>query len=123
MNSVGERIKMLRIKARLTQQQLADKVGGISASAIGMYEQGRSNPDMERIIRLCEVFSVSTDSLLGVKEEATDASEILDELKERVSKSNKLTVNGATMSEDEREKLLQAIEFIRTVVLSEQRTE
>lgn len=123
MNSVGERIKMLRIKARLTQQQLADKVGGISASAIGMYEQGRRNPDMERIIRLCEVFSVSTDSLLGVKEEATDASEILDELKERVSKSNKLTVNGATMSEDEREKLLQAIEFIRTVVLSEQRTE
>lgn len=114
---------MLRIKARLTQQQLADKVGGISASAIGMYEQGRRNPDMERIIRLCEVFSVSTDSLLGVKEEATDASEILDELKERVSKSNKLTVNGATMSEDEREKLLQAIEFIRTVVLSEQRTE
>ena len=123
MNSVGERIKMLRIKARLTQQQLADKVGGISASAIGMYEQGRRNPDMERIIRLCEVFSVSTDSLLGVKEEATDASEILDELKERVSKSNKLTVNGATMSEDEREKLVQAIEFIRTVVLSEQRTE
>ena len=123
MNSVGERIKMLRIKARLTQQQLADKVGGISASAIGMYEQGRRNRDMERIIRLGEVFSVSTDSLLGVKEEATDASEILDELKERVSKSNKLTVNGATMSEDEREKLLQAIEFIRTVVLSEQRTE
>lgn len=119
MSFIGKRIKQLRIKEGLTQQQLADKMGGISASTIGMYEQGRRNPDMERIIRFGEIFSVSTDNLLGVKEEINDATEIFAELKERVSKNDSLTINGAVMTEGSREKLLQAIEFISNVVLSQ----
>ena len=119
MSFIGKRIKQLRIKEGLTQQQLADKMGGISASTIGMYEQRRRNPDMERIIRFGEIFSVSTDNLLGVKEEINDATEIFAELKERVSKNDSLTINGAVMTEGSREKLLQAIEFISNVVLSQ----
>lgn len=122
MNSIGERIKMLRMQAGLTQQQLAERVGNISASTIGMYEQGRRSPDMERIIKFGEIFSVSTDCLLGVKDDTTDASHIIEELKQKVSQSNKLTLNGAIMSDESRDKLLKAIEFISSVVLYESKT-
>ena len=118
MSIIGDNIKALRIKAGLTQQQLADKLGGISSSTVGMYEQGRRTPDMDKIIRLGEIFSVTTDSLLGVREESHEATEILAELKEKVSKSGILTLNGAVMNEESREKLLKAIEFISSVVLN-----
>lgn len=117
MSFIGYKIKSLRMKAGLTQQQLAEKLGGISASAVGMYEQGRRTPDMAMVVRLGELFGVSTDSLLGVKGESVEAIEILAELRNRVSNSEVLTLNGAVMTEESREKLLKAIEFIGNVVL------
>lgn len=117
MSFIGDKIRALRIKAGLTQQQLAEKLGGISASTVGMYEQGRRTPDMAMIIRLGELFGVSTDSLLGVREESCETTEILAELKDRVTNSEVLTLNGAVMNAESREKLLKAIEFISNVVL------
>lgn len=122
MSSIGERIKQLRIRAGLTQQQLAEMVGGTSASAIGMYEQGRRSPDMERIVKLCEIFSVSTDYLLGVDEHNVDASKIIEELRIKASQSNCLTLNGAVMNDESRERLLKAIEFISSVILPDGET-
>ena len=122
MSSIGERIKQLRIRAGLTQQQLAEMVGGTSVSAIGMYEQGRRSPDMERIVKLCEIFSVSTDYLLGVDEHNVDASKIIEELRIKASQSNCLTLNGAVMNDESRERLLKAIEFISSVILPDGET-
>lgn len=122
MSSIGERIKKLRIKAGLTQQQLAVMVGGTSASAIGMYEQGRRSPDMERIVKLGEIFSVSTDYLLGVDEHNVDASSIIEALRMKASQSNCLTLNGVVMNDESRERLLKAIEFISTVILPDSET-
>lgn len=119
MSSIGNRIKNLRIKAGLTQHELAEKLGGISASTVGMYEQGRRTPDMEKIILLGKIFSVSTDCLLGVSDESTEAMDLFDELRDKVSNNNRLTVNGLAMSEESREKLLKAIEFISNVMLSQ----
>ena len=117
MSAIGNRIKALRIKAGLTQQQLAEKLGGISASAIGMYEQGRRTPDMAMVIRMGELFGVTTDSLLGVRGETVEATEIIAELKNKVTSSEVLTLKGSIMDDESREKLLKAIEFISNVVL------
>ena len=118
MSSIGERIKKLRISAGLTQHELAKMVGGVSASAIGMYEQGRRTPDMERLIKLSEIFNVSTDRLLGVDDE-NDATRIIEELKFKVNQNENLKLNGAVMNKESREKLLKALEFISNVILSD----
>ena len=118
MSSIGERIKKLRISAGFTQHQLAKMVGDMSASAIGMYEQGRRNPDMERIIKLSEIFSVSADRLLGIDDE-NDASRIIEDLKVKVNQNENLKLNGAVMNKEAREKLLKALEFISNVILSD----
>ena len=65
MNGTGQKIRALRISKGLTQGALA-KLLGVSPSTVGMYEQGRRKPDGNMLIKLCEVFSVTSDSLLGV---------------------------------------------------------
>ena len=60
---LGPRIAALRRTAGLTQSQLADRLG-ISPSAVGMYEQGRRQPAADVLVKLAEIFEVTTDFLL-----------------------------------------------------------
>lgn len=60
---LGPRIAALRKEAGLNQQELAARLG-VSASAIGMYEQGRREPSAQTLIAMAEIFNVSTDFLL-----------------------------------------------------------
>lgn len=59
------RLKELRIECNLTQEQLS-KIINLTQSTIAGYENGSKSPSMETIILLAELFSVSTDYLLGV---------------------------------------------------------
>lgn len=60
---LGQRIALLRRHAGLSQAELAARMG-ISASAVGMYEQGRREPSVDALVMLSEIFQVSTDYLL-----------------------------------------------------------
>lgn len=60
---LGTRIAMLRKQHGTSQKELADRLG-ISASTIGMYEQGRREPSADRLVEMAAVFGVSTDYLL-----------------------------------------------------------
>ena len=68
MNEFGKRLKALRKKAGLTQQQLADKIW-VSKAAISNYELYERTPSPEILIKLANAFHVSTDYLLGHKPE------------------------------------------------------
>ena len=57
------RLKELRESKHLTQADLG-KILKISPSTIGMYEQGRREPDGETLKRFSKLFNVSTDYLL-----------------------------------------------------------
>lgn len=60
---LGERIGVLRRAKGLSQAELADRLG-ISASAMGMYEQNRREPSVQTLVRLAQELQVSTDFLL-----------------------------------------------------------
>ncbi len=57
------KLKQLRNKAGLTQQELADALN-ISRSTIAGYEAERKQPSYEMMVRLSRFFNVSTDYLL-----------------------------------------------------------
>ncbi len=57
-------LQTLRKDIGLTQKQLASMLG-IAHNTVGMYEQGRRAPDLEAVVKLAEIFTVSTDYLLG----------------------------------------------------------
>lgn len=60
---LGKRIADLRRKRGLKQSALAKKLG-LSASAVGMYEQGRREPSIPIIVALAEELGVTIDYLL-----------------------------------------------------------
>ena len=57
------RIIILRKQAHMSQLQLAEALC-VSASTIGMYEQGRRSPGLDVLIRMSRVFGVSLDYLI-----------------------------------------------------------
>ncbi len=77
---LGARISLLRRRSGLSQKQLAHAVG-VSASAIGMYEQERRVPSVELLIQMAELFSVSTDFLLTGRSAARDSQALRDMLR------------------------------------------
>ena len=75
----GNRLKTLRIKKKLTQQQLADLLG-LTKSVISAYENGLRYPAYDVLIKIARIFKVSTDYLLGVEiKREIDTSVLTDE--------------------------------------------
>ena len=60
---LGARIAVLRRAKGWNQSDLAKKLG-VSSSAVGMYEQGRRQPAADVLVKLAEIFEVTTDFLL-----------------------------------------------------------
>lgn len=57
-------LKELRENKGLTQSELAEMLS-VSPSSIGMYEQGRREPDSETLRKISSFFDVTIDYLLG----------------------------------------------------------
>ena len=62
----GQRLAALRVKSGLTQVELAKRLG-MTQKAIDYYERRAEKPSIELLVALAEVFSVSTDEILGLK--------------------------------------------------------
>ena len=60
----NERLKELREKNNLTQEQLAKK-SGISSRMIQRYEYGTSRPRLDAADKIAKALGVTTDELLG----------------------------------------------------------
>ncbi len=63
MNHIAKNIRHLRKLKNYTQEQLADEVQ-MTRSKIGSYEEGRSDPPIEMLIRFSEYFSLPIDVLV-----------------------------------------------------------
>ncbi len=62
--AVGERIAMLRKEMRLTQAELAERIGS-ERRVIAAWESGGRLPDVESWIKLAAEFGVSCDFIAG----------------------------------------------------------
>lgn len=65
--NIGERIRELRKKANMTQEAMAERLM-LSPQAISRWEKGTAMPDITLLPAISEMFSVTTDYLLGVKD-------------------------------------------------------
>jgi len=63
----GDKLKALRTEKKLTQQQLAEKLGLVKGS-ISAYEKNAKYPSVSILIKLCTLFNVSADYLLGLSD-------------------------------------------------------
>lgn len=56
----GERLRVLRVAAGMTQQQLADRLG-MKATNITRLEAGGRTPSWETVLRIAKVLGIPTD--------------------------------------------------------------
>jgi transcriptional regulator with XRE-family HTH domain len=65
LHTFGERLRELREERDLKQKEVADALF-ISNKMLSSYERNISQPPIDMLIRICEYFRVSADSLLGI---------------------------------------------------------
>ncbi len=63
---IGNRIKTLRKKVKLTQKELATHVG-ITEQGVSKWERGEALPDISKLLPLSEILGINVDELLGKK--------------------------------------------------------
>ena len=70
-----EQIYRLRTARGLSQEGLAERLG-VSRQSVSKWETGAAVPDLERLMKLCDLFGVSLDELTGrTAERAGDKAE------------------------------------------------
>lgn len=65
-----KRLYDLRTDHDLRQEDVA-KILNISGQAYGMYENGKRNLPIEALVTLCKFYNVSSDYILGLREDIT----------------------------------------------------
>lgn len=68
-NVTGKRLEKLREARGYSKQKLSEMVGMKSYTSITGWENGSSLPRGREIIKLCKIFNVSSDYLLGLSDE------------------------------------------------------
>jgi len=60
---LGLKIKKLRIKREITQEDLAFKIG-VDRSYMGFIERGERNPTLKRLMKIAQALKVSLSELV-----------------------------------------------------------
>lgn len=63
----AERLKELRKNEKITQAQLANKLG-VAQSNVSDWENNIARPEYENLAKLAQIFDVTTDYLLGLSD-------------------------------------------------------
>lgn len=61
----GEILRKCRKKAKLSQEKVAEIIN-TSRSNISKYENEELEPNIETIIKFCELYEITSDELLGI---------------------------------------------------------
>ena len=71
--TLGERICQYRVERRLSQQEVAEKLE-VSRQSVSKWETDGAVPELDKLVKLCELFGVGLDELVrGDKPRELDA--------------------------------------------------
>lgn len=76
MNNFSEKVKEARIAKKLTQKELAEKIG-VSDARIRQYESNKGFPSAEVLFKICLELDVSADWLLGLPAKSNTTNEAM----------------------------------------------
>lgn len=113
---LGENIAKLRRQHKLSQYDLADRLG-FSRGKLANYEQGSRQPDFDTLKKIADYFEVSTDYLLGRTEDTTIYKQILttnyDKEIEKLLEDPELGLWYKELMDSPEENRQQALDFLR----------
>ena len=82
--TLGEKLKELRIKENLSQEDLAIKLN-VSRQAVSKWEQNLSLPDTNNLILIAKIFHVTLDELVNYNDNLNTNSEVKENKEKEIS--------------------------------------
>ncbi|MGM8141115.1 helix-turn-helix domain-containing protein [Enterococcus italicus] len=114
LDNFGARLKDLRLRAKLTQQQLGNIVH-VSKVSISGYERGERSPDTETLRNLANYFEVSVDYLLngdnGYSKQRNDSFDLAAKEKDKIETIAAHIDDDVT--DEQMDDILNYIDFIK----------
>lgn len=92
--TLAEKIALLRKQKGWSQEELADKMD-ISRQSVSKWESAQSVPDLDKIIKISNIFAVSTDYLLKEEGESEDFSSGREERRDEGEKVRNVSLEEA----------------------------
>ena len=85
----GKRIEELRNERKMTQQKLADSIGGLQRVTVKDWECYNRKPNIDMLIKLADYFGVTVDYLIGRSDSKYPADDNITILTDRFGFSQK----------------------------------
>lgn len=67
LRKFGEKLRLLRLRQRLTLKELAQKLGYSAHGYLSEIESGKKKPTVDFVLKIADHFNISTDHLLRDK--------------------------------------------------------
>lgn len=121
MTVFAKRLRKLRMDkkkkdSKYTQEYVANLIN-VARSTYTAYEAGTKQPPMETVIKIADLFGVTTDYLLGrsdspefTSKDERDIAKKLENILESMNSDTALSFNGEPMDEETQELVKEAIE-------------
>ncbi len=126
MKTFHKRLKQLRLNkkkmdTKYTQGYMAE-ITGVARSTYTAYENGTKQPPMETIVKMANHFGVTTDYLIGksdqpdvlTEKDRKDIAKRMEKIKKDLHENEGLSFYGEPISEEAKESLISALEFVIT---------
>ncbi len=84
--NIGEKIYKLRTEKNLSQGDLADMLE-VSRQSVSKWENDTAVPDLDKLIKLCDVFEISLDEITGREKTEKKPNNKLENIKNSMTKT------------------------------------
>lgn len=108
MQKFSANLKKFRKQKKLTQEELASRIGVIRAT-YWAYEKGSIMPPYDKLEQIADIFGVSIDELMGRETDTSHISEDLSKLIRKLEKENQV-YDGELLNDQTRELLIASLE-------------
>lgn len=107
------RFKTARLNAKLQQKVVASELG-VSVQTVSYWENGTRAPSKENLLRIAEMYDVTTDYLLGKDEESEPIIETKKEPAVSSELDNELVRDLIGLNEDEIQRVRDFVAGMRS---------
>ena len=108
MQKFSANLRKFRKQKKLTQEELANRIGVIRAT-YWAYEKGSIMPPYDKLEQIADIFDVTIDELMGRETDKSDISSDLSKLIRKLEEENQI-YDGELLTSQTRELLIASLE-------------
>lgn len=111
---LSEKLKELRFKNRMSQKELANRLN-LTQAAVSKYEVGEATPPQDVLVKIADIFNVSTDYLLGREENLSEEEAEIMEIRETLRRKPEYKMLFSVTKDATKEEILAVADFFKKI--------